>query len=303
MAKNGKKSVVEIITDRIISKLEEGKIPWEKPWVGGMPPTRISCMKPYRGINLFLLGDAAEENEYSTNYWGSYKQWGAKGCAVRPEEAKNYQIAIFWKFFKTEVKIDKKTGEEKVVDRPPLCRYYRVYNYDQTVMNLELETPAAPDVAEVIERAEEIIKGMPNPPKISHAGSRAYYRPSDDKVNLPPRKLFKNSTGYYSVAYHELAHSTGHPVRVGRFTHEISVGLFGSESYSKEELVAEMSSAMLCNIAGLDPKVINNQAAYIASWLSVLKDDRQFIISAASQAQAAVEYITRKEVTNGSNGN
>jgi antirestriction protein ArdC len=287
-----KKPVIEIVTDSIIEQLEKGVVPWERPWVGGMPPTRVSCMKPYRGLNSIILSMTAIDKEYPTNYWGSYKQWQQKKCPVRKGEKST--IVVFWKFFNTEVKVDERTGEEKVIDRPPLCRYYRVFNYAQTEMTLDdLEPQEAPDVVQVQQQAQDIIDNMPNPPAMKHVGSRAFYKPSADSVTLPPMKNFKSTEGYYSTAYHELAHATGHPTRCARFTPGVDVGMFGSKTYSKEELVAEITAATLCNMAGLDPAILKNQAAYIASWLSVLKDDRQFLVSAASQAQKAVEYMTK----------
>ena len=119
---------------------------------------------------------------------------------------------------------------------------------------------------------------------------RAWYRPSTDTVGIPPRGLFSSPEEYYSTLFHELTHSTGHASRVGREGIE-QLNTFGSESYSKEELVAEMGAAMLCGITGIERKTLSNSAAYLKSWIDVLKSDSRMVISAASQAQKAADYI------------
>ncbi len=143
-----------------------------------------------------------------------------------------------------------------------------------------------------LEDCEALVNAMPNPPaRVPSDG--AWYRPSTDTVGMPNRDTFHTSEGFYSTLYHELVHSTGHEKRVGRA--EIQThNAFGSEDYSKEELVAEMGAAMLCGMSGIEKLTLANSAAYIATWLKRLKDDSRLIISAASQAQKAADYILGK---------
>ena len=130
---------------------------------------------------------------------------------------------------------------------------------------------------------------MPNPPGFEQ-DSRACYRPSIDTVGMPARSAFHSAEEYYSTLFHELTHSTGHPSRVGR-EGIMNHNPFGSEDYSKEELVAEMGAAMLCGVAGIESQTLDNSAAYLQTWINKLKSDSRLIVSAASQAQKAADYI------------
>lgn len=140
-----------------------------------------------------------------------------------------------------------------------------------------------------IESAEEIVKGMPNPPAFEQ-DARAAYIPSKDTVTMPSRTAFQSQAEYYSTLFHELVHSTGHAKRLGREGLE-KLQPFGSEDYSKEELVAEMGSAMLCGVAGIDQSTLANSAAYLKTWIERLKSDSRLVVSAASAAQKAADYI------------
>jgi antirestriction protein ArdC len=128
-------------------------------------------------------------------------------------------------------------------------------------------------------------------PIIHEKGNRAFYRPSEDAIHLPLMEQFSKQAEYYSVAFHESVHSTGHKSRLNRFEDEKSAA-FGSEVYSKEELVAELGAATLVNFLGLETeKSFRNSAAYIQNWLKVLKDDPKFIVSASARAEKAVDMI------------
>ena len=149
-----------------------------------------------------------------------------------------------------------------------------------------------PDGAEAIEEAQEIIYGYlerENVKLLHQEGDRAFYRPSTDEVILPIRKQFMSTAEYYSTVFHELTHSTGHASRLNRLT---QAAFFGSEDYSKEELVAEIGAAALVNHVGLETSnSIRNSAAYIQNWLKVLRDDKRFIVSASGRAEKAVNLI------------
>jgi len=269
-------SVYEIITSQILAELERGQVPWRKPW-RVLPPANLITKKPYRGINVFLLGFAG----YGSQYWLTFNQAKQLGGNVRKGE---HGIKIvFWKFnsYETET-ADGETEERKSA----FLRYYTVFNLEQTEgLKALLELPPAFP----IESAESIVRGMPNPPAFEQ-DSRASYIPSRDVVTMPSRTGFNSQDEYYSTLFHELTHATGHSKRLGREAFE-TPQQFGSESYSKEELIAEMGSAMLCGVAGIEQNTLYNSAAYLKSWIARLKADSRLVISAASAAQKAADYI------------
>jgi antirestriction protein ArdC len=170
-----------------------------------------------------------------------------------------------------------------------LLRYYRVFNLEQTegiADKLGLSSTArTPNLDE----CQRIVAEMPNAPHIQQ-DHRAWYQPANDTIGIPSKTAFSSVEAYYATLFHELTHSTGHPSRIGRDGIE-KLNSFGSESYSREELIAEMGSAFLCGQAGISPAVIDNSAAYLQSWINVLKGDSKLIVSAASQAQKAADYI------------
>jgi antirestriction protein ArdC len=141
---------------------------------------------------------------------------------------------------------------------------------------------------------------MPNPPAFEQ-DSRAAYVPSKDTVTMPSRAAFDSQAEYYSTLFHELTHSTGHPKRLAREGIE-KIQPFGSEDYSKEELVAEMGSAMLCGAAGIEKATISNSAAYLRSWTNRLKADSRLVVSAARAAQEAADYIRGESKDSPSSG-
>lgn len=274
--------IYQMVTDRIIALLEQGTIPWNRPWSGGASferPMNLESQREYRGINVFLLSAMG----YSSRYWLSFKQAKERGGHVRRGERST--PVIFWKPLEIE---DRETGEPKEI---PLLRYYSVFNLDQIEA---IDAPDAPELVvsefSTIERAEKIIAGMPTPPVIIHSEPRAFYRPLTDTVNLPKPDLFEQAEHYYSTAFHELAHSTGHETRLKRRPSTV-LRFFGDREYSMEELVAEMGAAFLSAEAQIEQAVIENQAAYLQSWVSVLKGSPKLVVQAASAAQAAADYI------------
>ena len=266
------------ITDRIIAQMEEGIVPWVKPWRASGKAVSRTTGKPYSLLNQMLLG---RPGEYLT-----LKQCQEAGGKVRKGEKAS--MVVFWKWIETE---DEETGEKKEV---PFLRYYNVFHIDQCegiVAKHAVET-SFPDCAEPLEAAQEIIydylsrEGV----KLTHTeGDRAFYRPSTDEVVLPLRKQFMSTAEYYSTLFHELTHSTGHSNRLNRLS---KPSFFGSEDYSKEELVAEIGAATIVNHVGLETSTsLRNNAAYIQNWLKVLRDDKRFIVSAAGKAEKAVDLI------------
>jgi antirestriction protein ArdC len=277
-------SVYQIVTDQIIKQLESGTAPWRKPWHAEMPCNLISG-KEYRGINPFLLASQG----YGSRYWVTFNQANKLGGHIRKGEKSS--IVTFWNI--GEEKIVKNSAGIERKSKPILLRYYSVFNVEQTegiADKLGLGN-AGPRVSS-IEGCEAIVKGMPNAPAMQQS-DRAWYRPSTDSVGMPSRSLFNSSEEYYSTLFHELTHSTGHSSRVGREGIE-QLNTFGSESYSKEELIAEMGAAMLCGVTGIAPATIENSASYLQSWINRLRGDCKLVISAASAAQKAADYIQDK---------
>ncbi len=270
-------SVYEIVTEQVIRQLESGVAPWRKPWRTEMPCNLISG-KEYRGMNVFLLGSQG----YASRYWLTFNQVNKLGGHVKKGE--HSSIVTFWHIGEEKIKAD---GSKT---RPFLLRYYRVFNLTQTEgiaekLGLGNASPRVPS----IEGCEAIVARMPNAPKMEQSNA-AWYRPSADTVGMPARGLFSSAEEYYSTLFHELTHSTGHASRIGREGIEI-LNTFGSESYSKEELVAEMGAAMLCGVTGIAPATIQNSAAYLKTWIARLKSDSRLLVSAASAAQKASDYI------------
>ena len=284
---NGTAVIYQMVTDKIVQALEEGTVPWHRPWrVEGGVHMNLKSKRPYRGGNQFVLDIVAMTEGYTSPYWLTYKQAEEMGGQVRKGEK-----STFVYFFKPiKITTDEKDKEgNKVVKTIPLLRYYRVFNAEQ-VDGIEEKLPK-PDEKErefkPIEICERMLKGMPNPPKLSHGGDRAVYSPDKDAIRLPGRKQFDSPEAYYLTSFHEHAHSTGHKKRLGRVK---SWTTFGSDPYAKEELVAEMASAMLASLAGVEIKV-EQTAAYIQSWIKRFKEDKKLLVSAGAQAQRACDYI------------
>jgi len=267
-------SVYDIITERIISLLEQGTVPWQKPWKvqSGMPRNLVS-KKPYRGINAFLL----HSMQYESPFWLTFKQAQEHGGKIR-KGARACPV-VFWK--PIEIK-DQKTGEAEKI---PFLRYYHVFNLAQCEgLSVNNEAPAEPTPA------GQIVENMPQRPDIKHGMNAAFYSPSVDTVGMPSRERFQIEAGYFATLFHELIHSTGHEKRLNRSTLLESSG-FGSDPYCKEELIAEMGAAFLCGHAGIVEITLNNSAAYLDHWLKQLNEDKTLIVRAAAQAQKAADFI------------
>jgi antirestriction protein ArdC len=182
-----------------------------------------------------------------------------------------------------------------------LLRYYNVFNATQIdgLESLKLGNGAQP--VPNIEACDALVAGMPNPPKFVDSNA-AWYRSSVDTIGMPLKAGFDSAEEYYSTLFHEMTHSTGHVSRIGREGIE-NLNAFGSESYSREELIAELGASMLCGTTGISPATLQNSASYLQSWITRLKGDSKLILSAASAAQKAADYIrgTQTEQTEGGN--
>ena len=265
------------VTNRIMEQLENGLIPWQKPWIASGNCISHATGKPYSLLNQMLLGRAGE--------YVTFNQCQQEGGKIRKDE--KAQMVVFWKWLKVE---DEETGEEKEV---PFLRYFNVFHIDQCEGLKTRYTQELPQTsANTDETAESIIAGYlqhSGVRLIHREGDRAFYQPATDSITLPLRTQFREAAEYYSTAFHEIAHSTGHTSRLNRLDR---TAFFGSEAYSKEELIAEIGAATLVNHAGLEtPDSFRNNTAYIQNWLNVLQNDKRFIVSAAGQAEMAVNLI------------
>jgi antirestriction protein ArdC len=286
-----KADAYQVITDRIVGLLENGVIPWQKPWSGGQSlPQNLTSRKPYRGVNVFLLHAMC----YQSPFWLTYKQAQELGGNVRRGE--KACPVVFWKW----LDVDGTEGGER--KRIPFLRYYSVFN----VAQCEGITPHIPESENFrrdhnpIEAGERMVSAMPHRPEIKHGLDRAFYSPAGDFVGMPSPSQFRTGEDYYSVLFHELTHSTGHETRLNRKGVSASDGewsAFGSTPYAKEELVAEMGAAFLCGHAGIVERTLDNSAAYIKSWLNRLKDDPRLVVQASAQAQKAADFILDKRQT------
>lgn len=281
-----KQDAYQLVTDRIVAALDKGFVPWHRPWraVGGGPMS-LSTLKPYKGVNVWVLEATSMLAGYSSPWWGTYKQISERGGQVRKGEKGTPVV-----FFKVIVKHDE-AGEETA--RIPLLKHFMVFNAEQCD---NLSTPVIEPLPErdPIESAENIAAGyLYAGPKLSHGGDRACYSPSLDAVRMPVMGAFDSSEHYYGTLFHELAHSTGHSSRLKRPS-LVEPTPFGTPDYSREELVAELAAAFVCGEAGI-PVNVQHHTGYIASWLRALKDDRKLIVWAAGQASKAAALIIGEE--------
>jgi antirestriction protein ArdC len=279
--------VYQLVTDQIIALLEQGVIPWQKPWNDSGIPMNLLSKRQYRGINLWLLLTLNyERNLFLT--WDQIKSIG--GSVMAGEKG---AIVVFWKPLQKKTEENNNEKEKNV----PMLRYYKIFNIAQC---RNIPTELIPKVDEGAHEfipkieCETIIHEMNDAPRIQHKEQKAYYDVVSDLINMPKQKSFQTIDSYYSTLFHELVHSTGAEKRLGRRTLK-DMAPFGSESYAMEELIAEMGSAFLCRFAGMLPNEIKNTVAYIDGWLEVFKKDKRFLITAAGQAQKAADLILGRQ--------
>lgn len=295
--KTGTKDVFKKVTDTIIKMLEGGTIPWRRPWGDsgvdtGMPVNYLT-RKYYRGINVIMLYCEAMDKGYALNYWLTAKQAKQLGGTILKGETP--VPVIYWMpIAKKEAKvIDKKKKRDN--KKAWIRRIYFVYNVAQTT-GIRVDAPeavATDKEFDPIAEAEAVIEAWDNRPEIRYGGNGASYNRAMDLIRMPAKKSFKSREHLYATLFHEGIHSTGHNTRLGRFDKSDSkIQMFGDEAYSKEELVAEAGSAFICAALRIDNSLtIENTVAYIQSWLKALKNNREWLIAAFSQGDAAANYI------------
>lgn len=284
--------VYEIINNRIIEKLEEAlengdKPIWKQKWIGGT--VNYVTRHQYRGINALLL----EPGEYIT--FKQIKKLQEKNQKIKLKKGSKSEIVVYWSWYKLkkdgEVVLDE-NGNEKTYAKP---FYYRVFNI-KDVEGLESKFSINEDKVgndEIDSRINDYANKEGVVIEEVQGSNRAYYSPGEDKVVVPNKNQFESIDSFYMTLLHELVHSTGHSKRLNRFEPGTS---FGDHSYSKEELVAEIGANLIAGKLGIDiDQNMDNSVAYIQGWLSVLKNDKNFITVAMQEAQKAADLILDEE--------
>lgn len=283
MSSSQRASIYERITADILAAIERGAGAWRMPWHhDGSPaarPVNVATGVPYRGLNILALWAAAEHAGYSQGLWGTYRCWAKLGAQVRKGERAT--LAVFWKRTDGAVADD----DDEASRRPRMfARGFSLFNIAQ------VDDYAAPEVprlaqSERIAHAEAFIAALKVP--ILVGGDMAYYQPSTDTVHLPPFERFKDAVSHASVSVHEHAHASGAKHRLDRDL----TGRFGSFAYAMDEAIAELTASFVLADLALAHEPRADHAAYIASWMEVLKSDPRAIFTAASKAQQAADWM------------
>jgi antirestriction protein ArdC len=289
MNNNEKQDVYTRITDKIVADLEQGVRTWMKPWNAGntggriMRPLRHNGM-PYSGINILMLWAESVSQDFSSPTWMTFRQATELNAHVMKGE-KGSLVVYANSITRTE-QDDKGEDTEREIH---YMKGYTVFNCEQ-IEGLPEQYYVKPEVTttpvERIAHAEEFFKATKA--DVRYRGDRAFYSNDGDYIQLPIIEAFRDAESFYATLAHESAHWTKHSSRLDR---DFGRKSWGDEGYAREELVAELSSAFLCADLGITPEVRDDHASYIASWLTVLKNDKRAIFSAAAHAQKAVDFL------------
>ena len=286
------------ITNRIIDALEtagEFQLPWIRNKGGSFArPVNIASKNPYNGVNIVSLWVSAQAHDFPSNLWGTYRQWQEKGCQVRKGEKSS--PVVFYKTLAFEQQ-DEETGETANGERL-FARASHVFNAAQVegFETLEQDLPEEPTFDPIV-RAEAFAVGTKA--TIIEGGDKACFIPSQDIIRMPERRRFTGTDtttpaeAFYSTLFHELVHWSGNKTRLDR---DLS-GRFGDEAYAVEELIAELGAAFLCGDLGITPEPRTDHACYIKNWLTVLKNDKKAVFTAASKASQAANWLRDQEGT------
>lgn len=273
------------VTDQIIRAIEQGAPQWEMPWRSGDAalhlPRNVASGKPYRGVNVLSLWAESHYFGYSESVWGTFRQWLDLGHPVK--RGARASVGVFWKPLDSTERDDREPPAESS-PRRMMARAFHLFNCDQVegyISNIVRQAPPSQRVA----RAEGFFAAIGA--DVRHGGNKACYHRSSDHIQMPPFEAFRDALAYYATLGHEITHWTGHKSRLDRDL----AGRFGSEAYAAEELVGELGSAFLCADLELATDARPENAAYVESWLRILRGDDRAIFAAASQAQRAVDFM------------
>ena len=278
--------ICKMVADRVLEELEKGVAPWTKPWFGSERFVSHVNGKRYSLLNSILLG---QPGEYAT-----FNQVKKEGGKVK-KGAKS-RFVVFWSPVKKEVEDNDGEIKEHTYF---ILKYYKVFNLNdcEGIEKKYLNDDDTRFVHETVADAENVIQGYcdANPElriNRSEESGRAFYRPVDDYIQVPRKEQFPKIEEFYSTLFHEMAHSTGHWTRLGRFHEDGAVAAFGDSDYGKEELVAELSAAALCGRCGIETDdSFRNSAAYLKGWTEAIKEKPEMIVQAAGKADKAVDFI------------
>ena len=285
-----KQDIYSRVTNKIIADLERGNLTWLQPWQSGHAAGQISkplraIGKPYQGINVIMLWASAMEQGFDCPLWLTYKQAAELGGQVKKGEKGTLVV-----YADTITKTEANDKGEDVKTAIPFMKGYTVFNAQQ-VDNLPPHFTARmePQHSQPIERIEQAERFFASTKAtIQHGGSQAFYSPDRDMVQMPEMQTFRDGESYYATLAHEMTHWTRHETRLNR---DLGRKRYGDAGYAMEELVAEIGAAFLCADLGITPETREDHAAYVASWLKVLKDDKRAIFTAASHAQRAADHL------------
>ncbi|MBD1848341.1 DUF1738 domain-containing protein [Cyanobacteria bacterium FACHB-63] len=287
--KTSHRDIYQEVTESIIEAIEAGVGRWKMPWYSiNELPRNIQSSKEYRGINTLVLWCQSIQRGYLSAEWGTYRQWRERNAQVKRGEKST--LVVFWKVVdrndkrpQAEEAPDMESESEISARQVLLARGYRVFNAEQVVGYCPKPTQARPRV-ERIAAAEQFFHSLG---ATVHRSDCAAYRPSSDDLLMPPFEAFIAAEPYYSCLAHEYTHWTGAAHRLNRML----TTRFGSESYAAEELIAELGAAFVCATLGFSTTYRKDHAAYIQSWLTLLKNDKKAIFNAASHAQKATDFL------------
>ena len=271
------------ITAEIVAAIEAGaeryRMPWHHNGSAISRPTNIISERRYRGANVIALWIAGEAAGYASGLWGTYNQWRASGGQVRRGEKGT--AVMLWKQVASDADGD---DDETPARRRIFARAFTVFNAAQVDGYMPKPVPVLPET-ERFAHAERFLDNLGITTVFE--GSEAYYRLSDDTVHIPPFSQFRDAASFYGVRLHECGHASGAKHRLDR---DLS-GRFGSAAYAMEEITVELLSGMILADLGLAHHPRPDHAAYISSWLTVLKSEPRAIVTAASKAQAAADWM------------
>lgn len=302
---------VQIITERFLAMMEQGIIPWKQPWMNNIADTsryavRRASGRPYSFLNQLLLAEITKDEngkqkiDFGAGEWATFKEWNEAGYHVRKGETS--KKVVWWKPFKSEAKDENglpmfDDNGEAVYKVFFTLKYISVFHASQ-VMDEEGNEPKPikhrkklNEKPERVKSADEIISEYIEREKIifMQGYNEAFYAPASDMICVPSVYQYKNTEDYYSTTFHEITHSTGHVSRLNRLNQKAA---FGNEVYTKEELVAEMGSAILCGYCGIISEETEQQhAAYLQNWMNAIKAEPEMLVSAATKAEKAAAYV------------
>ena len=288
-ARTQRSNIYDEITTKIIAELEAGRLPWVQPWGSNTVsaplamPRNAATDRGYSGINVLILWGAVVQHGFATQGWLTFRQALGLGGNVRKGE--HGTTVVYADRF---IPDDERRRAQDNGDDPaaiPFLKRFTVFNIAQCEGLPDGLSAPPPPIPEglIVPEVEALIRASGADLRLG--GDKAFYAPGPDFIQIPRPEAYFEPINWHRTALHELGHWSGHP---GRLARDLSGG-FGSKAYSREELVAEMTSAFCCANLGIAPTV--RHADYIGAWLDVLREDNRAIVRAASAASKAADYL------------